>query len=179
MKGTQPGAEQASSVYFYIERQVTVPSRLEVLAKTAIRAVWQTHMDTPTALRLRFANRIYQPGSQAAGPERSSLYDPTEDRITLALSTMDDQRGDLPLDGMVVLHAGYEARHMVQFAQHELALAVRGPNTSADGPGQHEHEAWQSALEAFGAVYPNVDVTFTANNRVYSTMLAQARQPAS
>lgn len=159
----------SSDIQFNVVKLVEVDSVTQGLAETAITAVWRLHMSGPATVNLRFADRISLELPDGSKESVNALYQRHTDTINIALGTLQERYPKSPLGAMVVLHAGHEARHKVQVAMGDIPpdadRAILG-GTYMDG--RHEIEAWESAVDAFSAVYPGQTVSFPVGSRIYS-----------
>lgn len=163
-------------VQFNVAKLVEVDPAIQTLAELAITAVWQHHVTEPTAVNLTFANRIVLEMPDGGTELVNSLYQGDTDTINIALGTLQERHPDTSLGIMTVLHAGHEARRKVQ-----AAISDAPPDSNqgiVDGTytdSRHEVEAWESAVQAFSAVYPGELVSFPVGSQIYSNQATSER----
>lgn len=158
----------AELLNFNIIKTVEVDPDLEAIARAAIAAVWAAEMGTPASVTVAFTERLIlsMHGREAAV---GSHYVDSTDTISIALQTLRDQHPGEELGLYVLLHAAHEARHKVHFAiGDEPPPSAHSMSDGSYVDSRHEDEAWQSATQAYSALYAGRWITFTVGSRLYS-----------
>lgn len=158
-----------ADVEFNVRKLIEVDPEIQDLAQRAISAVWQLHMQEPTTANLRFCKEIELRIPGGGTESVNALYQTETNTINLAMETLKQRHPELPFGNIVVMHAGHEARHMVQ-----VAIGDTPPDSNqsmSEGTywdSRHEVEAAESSLEALSAIYPDQWFNFQLGSRVYT-----------
>lgn len=157
-------------VKFDVHKLIDVEPEIEIVAQQAITSVWKKHMKEPVSVDLIFASHITIDLDDGTEDSVNSVFNPEGDKILIAIDTMKERHSSGLLDFLVVLQAAHEARHLVQKKMGDPA--PHSGSTIANGTyldDRHEDEAWQSAIDAFSNIYPELPFEFSVGSITYST----------
>jgi len=157
-------------VRFDVYKLVEVEPTIETAAQQAITSVWKKHMKEPVSVELIFASHLVIDLDDGTKDTVNSAFNPEGDKILIAIDTITERHSAGLLDYLVVLQAAHEARRLVQKKIGDPA--PHSGTTMANGTyleDRHEDEAWQSAIDAFSDIYPELLFEFSVGSNNYST----------